>query len=126
MTIEAVAVRTQASLPTPNPLIGDSGQLSSGFRLLWTGQSISLIGSQLSTLAIRIIAVNFLHAGAMQIGYLTASQTVPYLLLSLFLGIVIERTSKRRLLIGADLIRFVTLLFAAVLAAVHHVTISLL
>jgi MFS family permease len=126
VTIEAIAVRTQVSLPTPNPLIGDSGHLSSRFRLLWTGQSISLIGSQLSTLAIQIIAVNFLHAGAMQMGYLTASQTVPYLLLSLFIGIVIDRTSKRRLLIGADLIRFVTLLFAAVLAAVHHLTIPLL
>jgi hypothetical protein len=65
VTIEAIAVRTQVSLPTHNPLIGDSRHLFFGFRLLWTGQSISLIGSQLSTLAIQIIAVNFLHAGAM-------------------------------------------------------------
>lgn len=59
-------------------------------------------------------------------GYLTALQTVPYLLHGLFISIVIDRTSKRRLLIGADLIRFVTLLFAAVLAAVHDLTIPLL
>jgi MFS family permease len=100
--------------------------LPAGFHLLWSGQLVSLIGSQLSTLAIQIIAVKSLHAGAMEMGFVTASQTLPYLLFSLIIGVVVDRISRRGLLIGADLVRFVTLLIASALAAWSHLTIPLL
>src|SRR5580704_754639 len=69
------------------------------FMLLWSGQGISIVGSQLSALTIQVIAVSTLGANAMQMGFLTASQTIPYLVLSLFVGLMIDRVSKRRLLI---------------------------
>ena len=116
-SIESGALNAAAMLP---------GQLPSGFRLLWCGQSISLIGSQFSSLAIQVIAVNMLHAGAMQMGYLTASQTIPYLVFSLFIGVIIDRSSKRGLMVGADVIRCLTLVSAAILVGTGHLTITLL
>ena len=62
----------------------------------------------------------------MEMGFVTASQTLPYLLFSLIIGVVVDRISRRGLLIGADLVRFVTLLIGSALAAWSHLTIPLL
>jgi MFS family permease len=97
--------------------------ISRRFMLLWSGQGISIIGSQLSALTIQVIAVSTLGANAMQMGILTASQTIPYLVFSLFVGLMIDRVSKRRLLIISDIVRFATMLLAAVLLLLGTLTI---
>ena len=93
------------------------------FMLLWAGQGISIIGSQLSVVTIQVIAVKTLGASAMQMGVLTASQTIPYLMLSLFVGLLIDRVSKRRLLIVADIVRCLVILVTALLLLVGNLTI---
>jgi len=42
------------------------------FRLFWTGQSVSMFGDQVSSLAVPLLAVLVLHADAGQMGLLTA------------------------------------------------------
>jgi predicted MFS family arabinose efflux permease len=100
--------------------------LSSTFLWLWGGQTVSLVGSQISALSFQVVAVTVLHASPMQMGVVTASQTIPYLLFGLFVGVLVDRVSRRRLLIGADLARLGILFTAATLAASHHLGVPLL
>ena len=56
------------------------------FRRFWTGRTISLFGDQISLLAIPLLAVLTLHAGAAQMGLLGAVELAPYLLFAVHLG----------------------------------------
>jgi len=79
------------------------------FRLLWAGQSISEIGSQVTSLAVPLLAIDRLHAGAFAIGLLTTMSTLPFLLVGLPAGAWIDRVRKRPVLIGADVGRALVL-----------------
>lgn len=95
----------------------------SNFGALWTGQAVSIAGSQFSTLAIQMIAVTSLRANSTQMGFLTASQTLPYLVFSLLVGVLVDRSRKRSLLLLADVVRAVILVAAAALLALGHMTV---
>jgi MFS family permease len=89
------------------------------FVRLWAGQSISQTGSQVTAIALPLIAVDSLHAGAQAMGVLTAAGRLPYLLY-LVAGVWVDRVRRRRLMLGTDLARG-TLLLAVPLAAAAHV-----
>jgi MFS family permease len=73
------------------------------FRRFWLGQSVSLVGDQISLLAIPLVAVLVLHADAAEMGYLVATGLVPSLLLSLMAGAWLDRRGQRRRhMIAAD------------------------
>lgn len=61
------------------------------FLKLWAGQTVSLFGSQISLLAIPLTAVLILNATALQMGILTATAAVPYLLFGLVAGVWVDR-----------------------------------
>lgn len=83
------------------------------FRRFWLGQTISLFGDQITFIALPLVAVLVLDADAAQMGYLGAAALVPHLLFSLPAGVWLERVPRRRrIMIGADLLR------AALLATV--------
>jgi len=65
---------------------------------------------QLSLAAVPLVAVLLLGAGPGEIGLLAALQTLPFLLLSLPLGWMSDRLPRRRLMVGAELLRAASLL----------------
>lgn len=73
------------------------------FRLVWAGESVSSLGSQVSLLALPLVAVRALHASVVQIGGLTAAGNVAYLVVGLPAGVWVDRLRRRPLMIGADL-----------------------
>jgi predicted MFS family arabinose efflux permease len=79
------------------------------FRLLWSGQSVSELGSEVSYLAIPLFAIDRLHAGPFAIGLLTTMSTLPFLLVGLPAGAWIDRIRRRPVLIAADIGRAVVL-----------------
>jgi MFS family permease len=82
------------------PLLRRNGE----FRRFWAGQTISMFGDQISLLAVPLVAVLVLDAGAAQMGYLTAVGLAPNLLFSLHAGVWADRRrSRRRLMLAADL-----------------------
>ena len=91
------------------------------FLKLWAAQSISQLGDQVTLLALPLVAVLTLDASAAQMGFLVAAELLPHLFFSLFAGVWIERSQRRRhLMILADLMR--ALLLASVpLAAAFDV-----
>jgi MFS family permease len=83
-----------------------------GFLTLWTGESLSQFGAQLSHLALPVLAVSILQATPFQVGLLGAVDTAAFLLIGLPAGAWIDRMLKRRIMLTADLVR------AAVLAVI--------
>ena len=83
------------------------------FRRVWSGQTISLIGDQISLIAIPLTAVLVLDANAKQMGYLIAAELIPNLFFALHAGAWVDRRGRRRqTMIFTDLVR------AAVLATI--------
>jgi MFS family permease len=79
------------------------------FLKLWVGQTISLVGDQVSLLAIPLTAVTFLRANALQMGLLTATGSIPALLFALIAGVWVDRFQRRPVLMIANLGRFLLL-----------------
>ena len=79
------------------------------FRLLWGGETVSELGSQVSLLAIPLLAVRTLHATTFQMGLLTAASTAAFLVVGLPAGVWVDRVRRRRVMIGADIGRVVAL-----------------
>ncbi|MBE7427548.1 MAG: MFS transporter [Ideonella sp.] len=65
---------------------------------------------QISLAAVPIVAVMLLHAGPGEIGLLSSAQTLPFLLLSIPLGVLADRWSRSRLLWLAEGVRACSLL----------------
>lgn len=79
------------------------------FLMLWFGQTISLFGSEVSVLAFPLTAALVLGATPVQMGILGAAESAPFLLLSLFAGVWVDRLPRRPLLIAADVARAILL-----------------
>src|SRR5579871_5916215 len=87
----------------------------SEFRKLWAGQAISEVGSQVSQLAIPLAAALVLNATPAQMGLLGAFDFAPFLLLSLFAGVWVDRVKRRPVMIASDVGR--TILLGSIPAA---------
>jgi MFS family permease len=79
------------------------------FRLLWGGESVSEMGSQVSMLAIPLLAVGTLHATTFEMGLLTAASTAAFLIVGLPAGVWVDRLRRRRVMIVADVGRVLAL-----------------
>ena len=80
------------------------------FRNLWAGQTISVFGDQITMIALPLVAVVTLDAGPFAVGVLAAAAWLPHLVLSLGVGEWIDRrSSKRHVLVQADVLRAMTL-----------------
>jgi MFS family permease len=79
------------------------------FRQLWIGDTISQVGTQLSLLALPVLAVRQLGASEFQMGLLAAFETLAFLVIGLPAGAWVDRMRKRRVLIVADLVRALAL-----------------
>ena len=76
------------------------------FVKLWLGRTVSLLGSQVTGLALPLVAVTALDASPFQVGLLTAAETSPVLVVGLVAGVWADRVaSRRRLLIVVDIAR---------------------
>jgi MFS family permease len=96
------------------------------FQALWFGQTISSLGTQVSMVALPLIAVLALKAGPLELGVLAALETVPYLVLSLPAGVVVDRVDHRATMIACDVGRAVTLFLAAAAIPLGILSIGLL
>lgn len=78
---------------------------------------------QISLAAVPIVAVMALNAGPGEIGALTTAQTLPFLLLSIPMGVLADRWSRSRLMVLAEGVRALSLL--ALLLVVSGGSLSL-
>jgi MFS family permease len=92
--------------------------------LLWTGQTISMTGSAVTTIALPLAAIAVLRASALEVGLLTAATYGAFLLISFPAGIVVDRLRKRKIMIWCDSSRLIILGSVPVAAALHLLTLG--
>lgn len=71
------------------------------FVLLWSGQVVSSVGTQVSQLAFPLLILAITHSPALA-GLLGAARMVPYLALSLPAGALVDRWDRKRVMILCD------------------------
>jgi len=87
------------------------------FLKLWTGQTISVVGSEVTAIALPTIAILQLHASAAQVGLLAAAQQIAFPVLALFAGVFADRLRRRPMMILADAVRALAILSVPIAAA---------
>jgi MFS family permease len=93
------------------------------FRRYFTGQAVSLIGDQVTLIALPLTAVLALHATPGQMGALTTVALVPNLLLSLHAGAWVDRLGRRRqVMLAADVARGLVMVTIPVAYALGDLT----
>lgn len=73
------------------------------FLKLWGASAIDNLGSQVSALALPLIAALTLAATPWQMGLLSAAGSAPTLLVGLFAGVWVDRSRRRPMMIAANL-----------------------
>ncbi len=84
--------------------------LSRDFRRLWGSLTITSFGAQITNLALPLTAALLLHATPMQMGILVALETLPFALVSLHAGVLLDRVRKLPVIVFSDVSRAVALL----------------
>jgi MFS family permease len=90
------------SAPEPQP-----SSPAANFRLLFTGQSVSLFGTAITMVALPAVAVLSLHATTFEVALVSAAAYVPYAVLGLIVGVYIDLWNRRTTLIWSDAARVV-------------------
>ncbi|HEY0383597.1 MAG TPA: MFS transporter [Candidatus Elarobacter sp.] len=76
-----------------------------GFARLWAGQTASVFGTSISALALPTVAILGMHAPPFLVGVLEAAQFAAFPVLGLFAGVWVDRWSRRRTMLAADVVR---------------------
>ena len=79
------------------------------FARLWTAETISQLGTQVSALAIPFVAIEILQASTFQVALLNVVDFLPFLLIGLPAGVWVDRLRRRPVMIAGDLGRAVAL-----------------
>jgi MFS family permease len=80
------------------------------FRRLWTAQTVSAFGSEITGVALPLTAVALLNATPLHMGLLVAAGNLPNLLFAFHFGVLADRMARRwRLLVWSDLVRMALL-----------------
>jgi predicted MFS family arabinose efflux permease len=104
---------------------GSQDALPPAFQKLAISNLMAQSAEQLTLAAVPIVAVLMLEAGPGQIGVIAAVQSLPFLLLSIPLGLLADRMSRKKLMLLSEILRVFALmaLIAALLADQISVTL---
>jgi predicted MFS family arabinose efflux permease len=78
---------------------------SRDFTRFWWGESVSSFGTYVTLLALQTIVVLTLDGTAQDVGWLNSARWLPYLLLGLVVGALVDRWRRRPVMVGTDLAR---------------------
>ena len=93
------------------------------FVKLWSAETISQFGTQVTLLALPIIAATTLNVTPFEFGLLSTIEFLPFIFLSLPAGVWVDRLRRRPILIAGDLIRAAALVSIPIAFALNALTI---
>jgi predicted MFS family arabinose efflux permease len=96
------------------------------FLKFWLGESVSLIGSQVTLLALPLTAILLLGATPLEMGVLGAVEFAPFLLLTLPAGAWVDRLRRRPVMVIANLARAVLIAIVPLGAVLGSLSYSVL
>ena len=94
------------------------------FLLLWGVQTVSEMGSSVTQLALPLTAVVVLRASTFQVGLLTSAATLAFALIALPAGAIVDRRTKRWLMIWCDVARMLIIGSVPLAAALGALTLA--
>lgn len=100
--------------------------LSADFRRIWISLTVTSFGAQVTNLALPLTAALMLHATPMQMGILVALESLPFALVSLHAGVLLDRVRKLPVVIFCDLTRGIALLLIPIAAFTNLLSIEVL
>ena len=100
-------------LPRLGPLAGRE------FRLLFTGQLVSLLGTAVAPVALAFAVLDLTHS-ATDLGFVLAAGWIPQLLLVLFGGVFADRLPRHLVMVGSNLLSAGAQGAIALLLLTHH------
>ncbi|MCX4161062.1 MULTISPECIES: MFS transporter [Paraburkholderia] len=101
-------------------------QLPAAFQRLAWSNLVAQSAEQISLAAAPLVAVFMLGASARETGLLQTAQTLPFLLLSIPLGVWADRRSRRTLMTVAEAVRALAMLGVLLLIGMHTLSLPLL
>jgi Transmembrane secretion effector len=96
------------------------------FRLLWIGQTVSMIGDGTYYVAVAWLVYQDLGRSAAAFAAVGVAWSLPQLLLLLASGALSDRMDRRHLMIAGDLLRLVSILTIGILTLADEITIPIL
>jgi len=99
---------------------------SPDFRKLWVSLTVTSFGAQITNLALPLTAALLLHATPLQMGILVALETLPFALVSLHAGVLLDRVRKLPVVIVTNIARGLALLAIPVAAFTGMLSVELL
>lgn len=79
------------------------GALPRYFGRLWLAETVSSFGTYVTLLSLQYLVLRTLHGGSQDVGWLNSARWLPYLVLGLFAGVIVDRHRRRPVMIGTDL-----------------------
>lgn len=113
-------------MPAPSSSSSSAVRLPAAFQRLAWSNLVAQSAEQISLAAAPLVAVFALGAGARETGLLQSAQTLPFLLLSIPLGVWADRRSRRTLMTLAESVRVVAMLGVLLLVMTHSLSLPLL
>ncbi len=97
--------RLPATHDEAGPAAGPAGTVlgNRDFVKLWVGETVSLVGTQVTQLALPLAAILTLRASVLQVGVLNAARYAPVVVFSLLAGVWLDGRRRRPTLIASDL-----------------------
>jgi predicted MFS family arabinose efflux permease len=93
------------------------------FRLLWIGQTVSVLGSRISSIAFPLLVLAVWHS-PVRAGIVGFASTIPLLLLQIPAGAFVDRWNRKRTMIWSDVVRAAALASVAVALWMEDLTFA--
>jgi MFS family permease len=86
-------------------MVGDEGFPSRSFLWYWRAGAVSAFGTYITMFALQALVVLTLHGSATQVGWLNSARWLPYLIVGVLLGALVDRRPRRPVMITTDLVQ---------------------
>lgn len=86
-------------------MVRDEEFPSRSFLLYWQAATVSAFGTYITLLALQTLVVLTLHGSAAEVGWLNSARWLPYLVLGIVVGALVDRHPRRPIMIITDLVQ---------------------
>jgi MFS family permease len=107
-------------------MVRDEDFPSRSFLMYWRATAVSAFGTYITLLALQTLVVLTLHGSATEVGWLNSVRWLPYLVVGVVVGALVDRHPRRPIMILTDLVQAVLLAAIPLLWWVHLLSLPAL
>ncbi|MBS4194173.1 MFS transporter [Lederbergia citri] len=94
------------------------------FVRFWIASTTSIFGTYITTIALQVLVVVNMGGSAVDVGWVSASRWLPYVLLGLIAGVLVDRFNRKTVLVVTDMGRGIIFAFICLLAVTGVLSIG--